>query len=247
MSEPENFLARWSRRKQEAEHEADQPGHPAGEENAPATEPVTEPRASAGLETSAGKTASDDNLPSEVDLSSLPPVESIGVGTDIRAFLQKGVPLELSRAALRRAWSADPTIRDFIGIAENQWDFATGADLPGFGPLEASDDVRRMVAELFQRSVKPPIAEPPYPAPDLPPEEQARSAQDADTLAAPTQEETLRDSSKSEPQELQPAIASMTPSDPAHREDDNVAPQQNAKHPDSDEPTKRSHGGALPQ
>ncbi len=243
MSEPENFLARWSRRKQEAEHEADQPSHSAGDESAP----ETEPQPSAELETSASKTAHDDKVPSEVDLSSLPPVESIGVGTDIRAFLQKGVPLELSRAALRRAWSADPTIRDFIGIAENQWDFATGSDLPGFGPLEASDDVRRMVAELFQGSVKPPVAEPAYRAPDLPAEEQAQTAQDAHALAAPTQDETLRDSSKSEPQELQPAIASMTTSDPAHSQDENVAPQQNAKHPDSVEPTKRSHGGALPQ
>jgi hypothetical protein len=26
-------------------------------------------------------------------------------------------------AALRRAWVSDPVIRDFIGIAENQWDF----------------------------------------------------------------------------------------------------------------------------
>ena len=31
--------------------------------------------------------------------------------SDIRAYLAPGVPAELTRAALRRAWLADPTIR----------------------------------------------------------------------------------------------------------------------------------------
>ena len=141
MSEPENFLTRWSRRKQEAEHEAETPDDAPREDNV-AEAPVVE-----GSQTEA---VSAEEKEPEFDLSSLPPVESIGAGTDIRAFLQKGVPLELSRAALRRAWVSDPTIRDFIEVAENQWDFATGSDIPGFGPLEASDDVRRMVAEIFQ-------------------------------------------------------------------------------------------------
>jgi len=52
----------------------------------------------------------------------LPSVDTITVDTDIRAFLKSRVPAELTRAALRRAWSSDPAIRDFIGIAENQWD-----------------------------------------------------------------------------------------------------------------------------
>ena len=37
---------------------------------------------------------------------------SITAATDIRAFLAPGVPAELTRAALRRAWTADPAIRD---------------------------------------------------------------------------------------------------------------------------------------
>jgi hypothetical protein len=75
----------------------------------------------------------------EVDLSSLPPIESIDAATDITAFLRKGIPQELSRAALRRAWSADPAIRDFIGLAENAWDFNDPNAMPGFGLLDCSE------------------------------------------------------------------------------------------------------------
>jgi hypothetical protein len=65
----------------------------------------------------------------------LPPIESIGAGSDIRPFLAFGVPADLTRAALRRAWSTDPTIRDFIGLSENSWDFDAQDGVPGFGSL----------------------------------------------------------------------------------------------------------------
>jgi len=54
--------------------------------------------------------------------TALPPIESIDAGSDIRCFLAPGVPVELTRAALRRAWVADPTIHDFIGLSEITWD-----------------------------------------------------------------------------------------------------------------------------
>jgi hypothetical protein len=81
----------------------------------------------------------------------LPPIHSITAGSDIKAFLQAGVPKDLTRAALRRAWTADPAIRDFIGLAENQWDFTDPAAIPGFGPLEATDNVRQLVAQAMGR------------------------------------------------------------------------------------------------
>ncbi|NWG25352.1 MAG: DUF3306 domain-containing protein, partial [Pseudorhodoplanes sp.] len=83
------------------------------------------------------------------DLSKLPSLESITANTDIRVFLQPGVPAALTRAALRRAWSADPAIRDFIGLSENSWDFTAPDSVHGFGPLLPTDDVKRMVAEIF--------------------------------------------------------------------------------------------------
>ena len=136
MSEPENVLARWSRLKrqsppQDRQHTSEVPSvvaeARAHERDAPNAEPPAPP----------------------FDLSSLPPIESIVAGSDIRAFLQKGVPAALTRAALRQAWSSDPAIRDFIEIAENQWDFADPKGIPGFGPLAATDDVQRLVAQAL--------------------------------------------------------------------------------------------------
>src|SRR6185503_2097502 len=84
-----------------------------------------------------------------VDLSKLPPIESITAETDIRAFLAPGVPAELTRAALRRAWSADTSIRDFIGLVENDWDVLAPAAAGGVLPLTVSDEMRRMVDAMF--------------------------------------------------------------------------------------------------
>jgi Protein of unknown function (DUF3306) len=55
--------------------------------------------------------------------TALPPIESIDAASDIRCFLTPDVPVELTRAALRRAWVADPAIRDFVGVSENSSDF----------------------------------------------------------------------------------------------------------------------------
>jgi hypothetical protein len=129
----QDFLQRWSRRKLGTE--AEDPPPPAAAEPAQAG-------ASPPAESAAEPVA-------PFDLASLPPIESIGATTDIRAFLAPGVPVELTRAALRRAWTSDPTIRDFVGLAENQWDFTDPDAVPGFGALEFTDEVRAMVSRLF--------------------------------------------------------------------------------------------------
>src|SRR5262245_18314297 len=129
MSE-EEFLKRWSRRKQEAK---------VAEQAPPSS--VTE--------TGTPPSAPEAALEPEVDLSKLPSLDSITAATDITDFLRKGVPAELSRAALRRAWAADPAIRDFIGLAENAWDFNAPDGVPGFGPLPPADDVRRLMAQAL--------------------------------------------------------------------------------------------------
>ena len=82
------------------------------------------------------------------DPASLPSIESIAAHTDIAAFLNTGVPAELTRAALRRAWATDPAIRDFIGIAENQWDFNDPNAIPGFGPLDPTDNAADLVGQI---------------------------------------------------------------------------------------------------
>jgi hypothetical protein len=86
----------------------------------------------------------------------LPPVESITAETDIRAFLAPGVPVELARAALRRVWAADPAIRDHIGLSENSWDFNAPGSMPGFGPLEMTDDLRQAVERMLGHPAESP-------------------------------------------------------------------------------------------
>jgi hypothetical protein len=103
--------------------------------------------------------------PPETDLSNLPPIDAIDAATDVTAFLGKGIPQELSRAALRRAWSTDPAIRDFVGLAENAWDFNDPNAMPGFGPVDYSVEevdalVRRVVGGVVEaaESLAKPLA-----------------------------------------------------------------------------------------
>jgi len=152
MSEPENFLERWSRRKRAA---ADAPP-PQKDEIAP--QEITE--AAPAPATDVPKDASDGE---PFDLASLPSIESIGAETDIRAFLQPGVPPELTRAALRRAWSADPAIRDFVGLVESGWDFNDPQAMAGFGSIDAGEVTRllsQVVGELPAPAAEAPVETP---------------------------------------------------------------------------------------
>ncbi len=135
MSADESFLARWARRKRGAARKA----HDRTErQRRPGT---TLPRIAAAP-------LPPEETQSLFDPASLPPIESIGAGSDIRPFLSAGVPADLTRAALRRAWSVDPAIRDFVGLSENSWDFNAPGAMPGFGSLTA-EDVRRLVARVM--------------------------------------------------------------------------------------------------
>ena len=139
MSEPENFVSRWSRLKRESESRRKR---------------QTELSKSAALSGAAVTTPADEDEPVDTgthaptfDPTSLPSIDSITAGSDIRIFLQSGVPAKLTEAALRRAWVSDPAIRDFIGIAENQWDFTNPTSIPGFGPLQEASDKLSLIAQ----------------------------------------------------------------------------------------------------
>jgi hypothetical protein len=128
MSE-EDFLKRWSRRKREV-----------AKEDAAARAPA--PEVASQTPDSPGKAET------QFDPASLPSIESITALSDVTAFLQAGVPAEVTRAALRHVWTTDPSIRDFVGPAENAWDFTDPNAMPGFGPLEATEEVRQMIARV---------------------------------------------------------------------------------------------------
>ena len=138
MSADESFVARWARRKRAA-----------------ATNARGQPQAKDTGDRAAPEAAAASRPPGEtqslVDPESLPPIETIGAGSDIRPFLAKGVPAHLTRAALRRAWSADPAIRDFVGLAENSWDFNAPGGVPGFGAL-TMEDARRLLTRVTKET-----------------------------------------------------------------------------------------------
>lgn len=132
LRDHESLLTRWSRRKRRALAgcAAQQPKIDAHPDTNGAASPV--------------EVSAEHPI---VDSMSLPPIESIDAGTDIRVFLAKGVQPELASAALRRTWTSDPTICDFIGLSENSWDFNADGGIPGFGSIAASE-VERLVAQL---------------------------------------------------------------------------------------------------
>jgi hypothetical protein len=140
---PENFVSRWARLKRNADIQ--RRAEPTGD-----SLPRPPVEVSAGsAEAIIGRPGIDAAADALFDPASLPSIETISINTDIRGFLQNRVPVELTRAALRQAWASDPAIRDFVGIAENQWDFNDPNAIPGFGPLLESDNVPDLLAQAL--------------------------------------------------------------------------------------------------
>ena len=133
-AEGESFLSRWSRLKARG-----------GGDDKPAPTALIDANATP-LPAQVGEQLADD-APSLIDLTKLPRLEELTSGSDFAAFLQKGVPEELKRLALRKAWSLDPAIRDFIEVAENQGNWNIPGDVPGYGPLEPGTDIEALLAQ----------------------------------------------------------------------------------------------------
>jgi hypothetical protein len=152
MNEPENFIARWSRRKREAAEDAEATKSSAAPAAAAeSAHPIQDQRE--GSDAPRARDGASEPPEFAPDPTKLPPIETITAATDIRAFLAPGVPPELTRAALRRAWAADPKIRDFIGLSENSWDFNAPGAMTGFGSLEMTDELRQQIARMVGRSL----------------------------------------------------------------------------------------------
>jgi hypothetical protein len=134
MSNETEFFARWSRRKR----------HAAADKIAQSKSEDTRDGGDSGA--SAGFAQGENELP--FDPESLPSIESIGAESNIRGFLEAGVPEDLTRVALRRVWSLDPAIRDFVGLSENSWDFNAPGAMSGFGPIN-EEEVGRMLTRLL--------------------------------------------------------------------------------------------------
>jgi hypothetical protein len=221
MSDPENraenFLQRWSRRKQTAATRPRQGNKPPESATAEA------------------RSSPDTAAPSEPDRpafgpAALPPIDSITATSDIRAFLAPGVPEELCRAALRRAWLTDPAIRDFVGLAENQWDFTKPDGVPGFGSLKLTPELRRMVARLLGEA-----QERPQLLAGVEPDKQIAETDTKSPAALPA---FGVDNAEPQPSDTQLAV---------RRNNNNVAAQTECGEATAAGPAHRRHGGAMPK
>lgn len=122
----DDIFARWARRKQAVRDTETPPDEGEGACEA------TEPRA--------------DAEPPPEPAEPLPRLEDLTAESDLSAFLREGVPKALKSAAIRKMWSLDPAIRDYIGPSEYAWDFNKPGSMAGFGPL---DDAGEQVAAFL--------------------------------------------------------------------------------------------------
>jgi hypothetical protein len=224
MSE-ENFFERWSRRKRAAAAQ--------GEKATSADDSPAERTVEQSPDEQCAPAPAEKTEPS-FDPASLPSIDSINAISDIRAFLAPGVPAELTRAALRRAWVADPAIRDFVGLSENAWDFTAPGGVPGFEAFGEGDDLRRFIAHLTHGSSE-----------DVDTLSQAGLA-DASQAAQSTQDSPP--AAEAAPAPDHPDTVSVEPPDDLLQDNNNdAAAQRGDARGGTSGSGRRGHGGALPE
>jgi Protein of unknown function (DUF3306) len=225
MTEREDFLTRWSRlKKAGAATSSDPHASASGQATAASTADAT---ATATANAAAGAASTT------FDIASLPPIESLTAQSDIRPFMQAGVPAQLQKAALRAAWAADPAIRDFIGIADSQWDFNDPAAMPGFGPLEGTENAQLFAQRAAQLRTGPATLPTVTQRPTQPAGSQRDGQLDRVWLTSTAPERNLARAETHSPPAVQPVIAPDT---------------QPRPQPDLQQPVGgRHHGTALPK
>lgn len=212
MSE-DSFLSRWSRRKRGVEVAEPEP---KPEPRAPVAAPAPEPVAEAAPEP-------------EFDPATLPDIETLTAESDFAQFLQKGVPEALKRLAMRRAWSLDPAIRDFVGPADYAWDFNAPDGVPGFA-LTLGGDAKRLLAHAIGKLEE----------------------FDAEAVKARREEITNPEhmpEEAPEPPEMPPEMTEPVRLSPPEAEPEPPEPPAFSSEPAEPRPVpvRRRHGGALPE
>lgn len=262
MNDPEGFLSRWARRKRDVAKSAEVSGD-RKKSVAPSVSDAVAPSpvaVSGSDESSAKGKVPERSRESAFDIASLPSIESITAGTDIRPFLVAGVPLALRQAALRRYWAIDPHVRGIVELAENTWDF-TASGVPGFDLSPPSGDLKRMLADVLtekrenetepRRQSETEKTEEGRSA--LPPE-QERTAQRIVTRADQLDQLNVTESSVDDkvpgtmPAAPQPENETVRQRFPAGTDTTDIATQNNdATQESTIESRRRSHGRAIPK
>jgi hypothetical protein len=242
MSEPENFIARWSRRKREAAEDAEATKSSAAPDTAAESARPSEDQSDAAL----GRSGARRSLEAAFDSTKLPPIETIAAESDVTAFLAPGVPPELTRAALRRAWAADPKIRDFIGLSENSWDFNAPGAMTGFGSLEMTDELRQQIARMVGRSLANEATD--NPAQTSAEVQGETSTEPIATAAEVSTQHVQSNAGTSQNKRIEAQNESHDSEAPSQRSKVDIATRNNSENTDNDQLIeKRPHGRALPK
>ena len=236
----EGFLSRWSRRKQAALAAEPAKSPPPQPESAAAAEPAAESHPPEERAMSGMPQPAPEPSVAAFDPSSLPSIESITAATDIRGFFAAGVPAELTRAALRRVWTSDPKIRDFVGLADYDWDFNAPGSMAGFGPLEGADALRAQLTHRLDRVSAPDGA---TEMPDQAPSARPAACAPADS-ADQRPEQASQISTEDEPP--QQTAAARSGGEPTQPEREDAAQSEPTKPEDVQSAARRRHDGALP-
>lgn len=223
------FLSRWSRAKRAAALQPDEAVDPLAD--APQDDADAPGDAPQGEE--------------EVDadyIAALPSLDDITKGTDLSAFMRKGVPHALRNAALRRMWTVDPVIRDHLDVARDYfWDWNAPGGVPGGGGIVSAKSAAGMLKDIIgAREEEPPLQA----------EEAAGPVADADEAPAGPPGETPLNAVESAPEDAADRV--LDTSDAQTRKDATArsAPSPQDWPPRQDRPPsiepRRRHGGALP-
>jgi hypothetical protein len=225
----DNIFARWSRRKrtvQDSETPAPKPPERADTAKEEAA-PTESQDAVAGRE-------------AEPPVTPLPRLEDLTAESDLSVFLQEGVPETLKRAALRKSWSLDQAIRDYIGPSENAWDFNTPGSIPGFGPLEAGKAVVEFLSKMGGGEDVGPAAVAAAP-PEAPPASPEPASASPDVPAEPDSPPTGPASAEAPPAPPVVSESEPAPEGPAEA----VAGSEGEERP-ARFAVRARHGGAVP-
>ncbi len=239
----EGLLSRWARRKQEVRRQA------RAETRVEPSEPpaASEPQALADAELSGAEALDDESLADAI--ARLPEIEDLTAETELAPFLRAGIPAALRKAALRRMWSVDPAIRDFVSEARDYaYDWNTPGGVPGLGPMLPTDDIKAMVERIMTGHAPRPPEETPEERPGIPEgavevaPTNAPGTDDAETEVSPARAPALG------VQEAPPALVAQD-APLAHVDAADLHPAKTSARTFQSPPivsSLRRHGGAMP-
>lgn len=219
------FLSRWAKRKLETaklQTANPDPGESgAGEPGSPVRVGRGEP--------------SSDVIPEPLPLPSL---DDVVPGADLSLFMQPHVPETLRNAALAKMWRSDPSIRDFIEMADYQWDWNTPGGMPGYAESVSGLDLEQMARRIVHGSPKTLIEGQAMEISETSPTSALDFSQDSeDSVHAATREQSGA---------IAPGDAESLTAPGNQVDEDHAATQHDASFAEPGVPSRRRHGSAVP-